>query len=75
MPLSSLPIFEKSNDALLNVYQIEGKKLVFVFFIKNKSSKRRNNYFHSKKGEQVSLLPHHNIPQLTAAAHTIREQT
>ena len=42
LPISSILTFEKSNDVSINVYQLEGRKLVDVFYSKNKSKRRIN---------------------------------
>ena len=50
MPLSSIPTFERSNDVSINVYQLEGRKLVAVYYSKRKSSKRRINLLRLVEG-------------------------
>ena len=50
MHLSSIPTFERSKDVSINVYQLEGRKLVAVYYSKRKSSKRRINLLRLVEG-------------------------
>ena len=43
MPLTSTAPFEKSNNVSINVYQLDNRKLVAVYYSKNKTFKRRIN--------------------------------
>ena len=53
MPLSSIPSFEKSNNVSINVYQLEQRKLLAVYYSKNKSSKRRINLLRLIEGSKT----------------------
>ena len=50
MPLSSIQPFEKSNNVSIDVYQLENRKLVTVFYSKNKNPTHRVNFLRLVSG-------------------------
>ena len=73
-PLSNIQPFEKSNDVSINVYQLENRKLVAVFYSKNKNS-ASCQFTSPGQWFQNALLSHQNFLEFASEADSITEET